>query len=177
MGRRAATGYGDLMAAPSFSIRKAREEDEPFLCEMLYEAATWRPGSRSSPEAVLSDPRIAVYITGWGRAGDEGLVAEEATGEPLGAAWYRLFPEQAHGFGFVDARTPEMTIAVRREFRGRGIGSALLEDLIARARKRGFPALSLSVEPENPALQAYEGAGFRVLYTGKALTMIRDLDS
>jgi ribosomal protein S18 acetylase RimI-like enzyme len=160
-----------------FSIRKARDDDAAFLSQMLYEAAAWRPGSRASAEALLSDPAIAVYISGWGRPGDEGLIAEAATGEPVGAAWYRLFSPEAHGFAFVDADTPEITIAVCSKFRGRGIGSALLDELIACARRRGHPALSLSVEPDNPALRLYERAAFRVLHAGKALTMIRQLAS
>jgi ribosomal protein S18 acetylase RimI-like enzyme len=161
-----------------FSIRDARQEDESFLSEMLYEAATWRSGSpRSSVEKVLSDPEVAVYISGWGRPGDEGLIAEAAPGEPVGAAWYRLFSQESHGFGFVDAETPEVAIAVRGAFRGLGLGSALLEALIARARERGAPALSLSVEGDNPAVQLYERASFRVVHQGEALTMLRDLAS
>jgi ribosomal protein S18 acetylase RimI-like enzyme len=81
-----------------------------------------------------------------------------------------------HGFGFVNAETPEITIAVREDVRGRGIGSALL-DSIGRAREHGLAALSLSVEADNPALRLYERAAFRVIHRGKALTMIRDLAS
>jgi ribosomal protein S18 acetylase RimI-like enzyme len=173
-GRRRASYGADVKTAVRFSIREARREDERFLSQMLYEAATWRPGRRrSSASEVLSLPEIAVYISGWGRPGDEGLIAEAETGEPVGAAWYRLFSEEAHGFGFVNAETPELTIAVRKDLRGRGIGGALLEDLIACARKAGLPALSLSVEADNPALRLYERAAFRVIHRDKALTMIR----
>ena len=158
-----------------FSIRKVRAEDEAFLCQMSYDAATWRSESgRPSIEEVLSRREIAVYIAGWGRPGDEGLIAEASTGEPLGAAWYRFFSEEAHGYGYVDAETPEISIAVRERFRGRGVGSALLDGLIAHARERGVPRLSLSVEPDNPALRLYEQRAFRVVHTGEALTMIRD---
>jgi ribosomal protein S18 acetylase RimI-like enzyme len=161
-----------------FSIRQAGIEDELFLSEMLYEAASWRPGRRrSSANEVLSLPEIAVYISGWGRPGDEGLIAEAETGEPVGAAWYRRFSEEAHGFGFVNAETPELTIAVRQDLRGRGIGSALLAELIARARKGRVPALSLSVEADNPALRLYERAAFRVIHRDTVLTMIRALAS
>src|SRR5215211_2677622 len=173
---REAAGYGAGVATAQISIREARGDDEAFLSEMLYEAATWRPDSaHSSPEEVLSHPAIAVYISGWGRPGDEGLIAEAAADAPVGAAWYRLFSSDAHGFGFVDAETPEISIALREEFRGLGIGSALLDGLVARAREDGRPALSLSVEPDNPALRLYERAAFRVVERGKVLTMVRDL--
>jgi ribosomal protein S18 acetylase RimI-like enzyme len=167
-----------VKAAVRFFVREARREDERFLSEMLYEAATWRPGPRrSSASEVLSLPEIAVYISGWGRPGDEGLIAEAETGEPVGATWYRLFSEEAHGFGYVNAETPELTIAVRQDLRGRGIGSALLAELIARARKGRVSALSLSVEADNPALRLYERAAFRVIHREKVLTMIRALAS
>jgi ribosomal protein S18 acetylase RimI-like enzyme len=167
-----------VKTAVRFFIRGARSEDERFLSEMLYEAATWRPGAqRFLANEVLSLPEIAVYISGWGRPGDEGLIAEAETGEPVGAAWYRVFSEEAHGFGFVNAETPEITIAVREDMRGRGIGSALLDELITQARERRVPALSLSVEPDNPALRLYERVSFRVIRRGKVLTMICDLAS
>jgi len=167
-----------VVTTADFSIREVRREDGGFLSHMLYEAATWGRGpDHPLPEQVLSRPEIAVYLDGWGRPGDEGLIAENGTGEPVGAALYRLFSQAVHGFGFVNAETPEITIAVRGDVRGRGIGSALLDSLIGRAREHGLAALSLSVEADNPALRLYERAAFRVIHRGKALTMIRDLAS
>jgi ribosomal protein S18 acetylase RimI-like enzyme len=175
--REGAAGYrAGVTTAMPFSIREARREDEPFLSQMLYEAATWRSGQPTfSPTEVLSLPEIAVYVSAWGRPGDEGLIAEADIGEPVGAAWYRVFSEEVHGFGFVNAETPEITIAVREDVRGQGIGTALLDELIARARRDGHPALSLSVEADNPALRLYTRAAFRVIRTDKVLTLIRDL--
>jgi hypothetical protein len=71
-----------VKTAVRFSIQEARREDERFLSEMLYEATTWRPEPhRFSVSEVLSLPEIAVYISVWGRPGDEGLIAEAETGE------------------------------------------------------------------------------------------------
>ncbi len=134
--------------------------DVVFLRQMLYEAATWRPGEVRPPEdALLSDPRVAVYVEGWGRARDAGIVATSGDGR-LGAAWYRTFDAGSHGYGFVEAGIPELTIAVRRELRGRGIGTSLLQGLVERARLDGLVALSLSVERDNPAVHLYERFGF-----------------
>jgi ribosomal protein S18 acetylase RimI-like enzyme len=77
----------------------------------------------------------------------------------------------------VNAETPEITIAVREDRRGRGIGGALLDELITQAGERRVPALSLSVEPDNPALRLYERASFRVIRRDKVLTMVCDLAS
>jgi ribosomal protein S18 acetylase RimI-like enzyme len=125
---------------------------------MLYEAATWRG---DDPYAdVLRSPHIAVYVEGWGRDGDTGVVAEDKREEPIGAAWFRFYNAREHGFGFIAPNIPEVTVAVRREARGRGVGSALLEALILSARAAHVGALSLSVEEDNPAVRLYERFGF-----------------
>ena len=78
---------------------------------------------------------------------------------PYGAAWYRLFPARAPGFGFVDEQTPELTIAVVPSHRGHGTGAELLEALLERARADGFARISLSAEPGQTGF--YEKHGFR----------------
>ncbi|GHO89233.1 hypothetical protein KSZ_72390 [Dictyobacter formicarum] len=80
---------------------------------------------------------------------------------PLGAAWYRLFPTDAPGYGFVAATIPELTIGVHEKARGLGVGGALLQVLLRAASEQGRPALSLSVDRKNPALRLYERYGFR----------------
>jgi ribosomal protein S18 acetylase RimI-like enzyme len=159
-----------------FRIRAASdsEEDVRFLWAILALAAAWR--SRQPAAGVSSDPSVARYVEGWGRRGDAGVIAEEAAGRPLGAAWYRLFTETEPGYGFIDPGIPEVSIGVEADARGQGIGTALLEALIERARAEGFPSLSLSVEDDNPAVRLYERAGFRTIgREGNARTMQLDL--
>jgi ribosomal protein S18 acetylase RimI-like enzyme len=53
-------------------------------------------------------------------------------------------------------------MAVERDARGAGIGSALLERAEHEARKRGVPYMALMVTEENAAARAlYERAGYR----------------
>jgi len=119
----------------------------------------------------LARPELAHYVTGWPRPGDMGIVAED--GPPVGAAWLRLLPEQDPGYGFVDEETPELSIGVVPTQRGRGIGLLLLEALIEAARAQRYQALSLSVEPDNPARRLYERHGFQVTGTvDGSLTML-----
>ncbi len=100
-----------------------------------------------------------------------GMVAED--GQPVSAAWLRLLPEQDPGYGFVDEQTPELSIGVVPAHRGRGIGSLLLEAPIEAARKQRYQALSLSVEPDNPAQRLYERHGFQMIGTvDGSLTML-----
>jgi GNAT superfamily N-acetyltransferase len=140
--------------------RDLREDELPFLGEMLYAALAWRPDVELPPkEWVLAHPQVVVFHEGWGRAGDTALVAEEG-GRLIGAAWYRLFTEAEHGEGFVDDETPELAIAVVDGFRGRGIGTRLLKEIHERARRDGLARLSLSVDPGNPAKRLYAELGY-----------------
>jgi ribosomal protein S18 acetylase RimI-like enzyme len=132
-------------------VRRGSPQDARFMRDMLRHAYYWRervPGSL-----------VSRYVRGWGRPGDTAVVAVE-DGFPVGAAWYRLFSAQEPGYGFVDEQTPELAIAVVPSKRGKGIGDGLLTALCERARDAGFGALSLSVEPGNPARALYERHGF-----------------
>ena len=170
-------GYGRVMIS-EWSARPATTsaEDLRFLHEMLVEAFAWRPGSpRLTVSEAMAMPHVAKYVAGWGRAGDTGTLAD-ANGMRLGACWYRLFTETDHSYGFVEARIPELTLAVRDDARGRGIGSALLASVAARARQEGHGSLSLSVEDDNPARRLYARAGFvPVARVENASTMRLDL--
>jgi ribosomal protein S18 acetylase RimI-like enzyme len=157
-------------------LRAAGPGDEPFLRKMMYEAAAWNPDwPHEEVIEALSNPVFARYVDGWRRPGDAGVVAER-DGEAIGAAWYRLFTADTPGYGFVDERTPELGIAVVPLYRRHGVGTALLDALIERAREDGYPALSLSVEPSNRSRLMYERAGFvRVGEQGGSWTMRLDL--
>jgi GNAT superfamily N-acetyltransferase len=153
--------------------RPAGVEDLPFLATMLGEAAVWRP-DKPTPTAdeVMADPRYAMYLAGWPRQGDYGLVAEQDG--PVGAAWYRTFTEANHGYGFVAEDVPELSIAVIASRRQEGIGRRLLVDLIDANLAQGYSAMSLSVVEENPARRLYEWAGFVLIEKqGRSWTMVR----
>jgi ribosomal protein S18 acetylase RimI-like enzyme len=158
-------------------IRFATPEDLPFLQEMLYEAVCWRPDQPRPPiEEVLALPELAKLLDDWGRHGDTAVVAELEDGTPVGAAWYRFWTPENHSYGFVDADTPELGIAVRREIRQRGIGTALLKKLLKQARRSAIARISLSVEPENHSRLLYEKLGFkRVGTSGTSWTMLLEL--
>jgi hypothetical protein len=75
---------------------------------MLFEAAYLSGAARPVPEG-WGDPRIARYVKGWGRPGDEAVIALGDDGRRLGAAWYRLFPGRA-GFVRVESRDRHWTM-------------------------------------------------------------------
>ena len=141
------------------TLEPVTAENAAGLWEMLYLAIYIPPGVQPPGREIVREPGLAHYVEGWGRAGDLGFYAMQAE-QPVGAAWLRLWSEGDRGYGWVDDRTPELTLAVLPGLRGQGIGSRLLEHLLAAARSR-YAAASLSVTAANPALRLYQRAGFR----------------
>jgi ribosomal protein S18 acetylase RimI-like enzyme len=152
-------------------IRPGSRHDARFLRDMLKHAYYWRERMPTGP----IDAPVQRYVLNWGRPGDASVIAFDE-GNPVGAAWYRLFKEQERGYGFVDEQTPELSIAVVPSRRGKGLGDELLTALLEQARQDGYKQISLSVEPENPALRLYERHGFRKLAEdGGSWTMVAKL--
>ena len=160
----------------SLTILPITVDDLPFVRAMLYEAAFWRATGDAPPiAAALCAPELAIYVDQWGRSGDAGLLARVA-GRPVGAVWVRRFPDHAHGYGYVDELTPELSIAVAPERRGYGIGGCLLSAMLALLRIDGARRVSLSVETDNPARSLYERFGFTpAAATEGAITMLLTL--
>lgn len=156
-------------------IRPGSRHDARFLRDMLHHAYYWR--ERTVPQDPM-EGSVQRYVMNWGRRGDAAVIALDDVGSEVGAAWYRLFKESEPGYGFVDEQTPELSIAVVPSRRGKGFGVELLEALLAQARRDGFTQVSLSVEPDNPALRLYERHGFtKVGESGGSATMVATLGS
>ena len=58
---------------------------------------------------------------------------------------------------------PSLTISLLGAYRGQGVGSQLLETLLAALRKKKVKGVSLSVSKANPAYFLYKKFGFRTL--------------
>lgn len=159
------------------TIRTAVDEDQSFLTSMLSESVNWdvtRP--RTSLEQMLGSAQLRLYVEDWGGPGDLGTIAEDTVGAPIGAAWLRHLQADRHGYGFVRSDIPEASIAVRRPWRGHGVGDRLLAELEGAAREAGVRALSLSVERDNPALRLYRRRGYRTVASlGGSNTMLLQL--
>jgi GNAT superfamily N-acetyltransferase len=162
----------------SFELRRLNAADEVLLREYLYLALFVPEGEPPFPPGIVERPDIARYVAGWGRTGDRGLLAvESSAGRDVGAAWLRLWPAGEAGYGYVDQATPELSMAVRPEFRGQGLGTLLLHRLLADADDR-HAAVSLSVSSVNPAIRLYRRFGFVVVAaTEGSKTMRRERGS
>jgi GNAT superfamily N-acetyltransferase len=142
-----------------FLIAPSAPQDATFLWTLLRDAALEANLPPLSPENASLHP-FGKYLSGWPRPNDGTFVAFLLDGTPIGAAWYRLFPSDAPGYGFIAADIPEVTIRLHALYRRQGAGGALLDSLAALARQRGFAALSLSVDRQNPAQRLYLRHGY-----------------
>lgn len=142
-------------------LRPTTTADLPLLEQLLVEAFNWTGETRVTLDQVRSDPEHTHHLAGWQRATDQGTVAETEAGDPAGAAWARIAARADAGYGFVADDVPELGIAVLAPYRGRGVGSLLLDACVAQVRAAGHPAVSLSVEDGNTvARRLYESRGF-----------------
>jgi GNAT superfamily N-acetyltransferase len=150
-------------------IRRGDRLDVPFLRSLLAHAY----GRHVS--ALETEIPISRYVDNWGRRGDTALIAMDE-GHSVGAGWYRLFNDAAHGYAYVDAETPELTIVVVPSRQGEGIGEELLAALVLRAESDGFPGLSVSVDADNPERDALVANSFELVSQSDwTLTMRRQL--
>ncbi|HEX6231597.1 MAG TPA: GNAT family N-acetyltransferase [Jiangellaceae bacterium] len=109
---------------------------------------------------VVNRPEFAHYTRLDVGRGDFGF-ASERDGNAIGAVWAVFLPVEDAGFGYVDTQTPEVSLWVDANERGRGLGRRLLRLLQNEARRRGIRTISLSVEAGNVAKRLYEAEGFR----------------
>src|SRR5699024_10837052 len=99
------------------------------------------------------------YIFEFGkRKHDKALVAE-TQGKIVGAIWVRIMDD----YGHIDNDTPSLAMSVSKEYRGLGIGSSLLKELLSALKSVGYSKISLSVQKANYSVKMYKQAGFTVV--------------
>jgi ribosomal protein S18 acetylase RimI-like enzyme len=149
-------------AETAIMLRPIYIQEYPLLEDFLYDAIFVPVGEEAPPRSVLLEPSILNYYQDFGREGDYCVVAEQE-GTLRGAVWGRVLSGPVKGYGFVDEHTPELAISVQQEFRGKGIGTALLCAMLDFLRSKGCRQASLSVQKENPAVDLYKRIGFAII--------------
>lgn len=66
-------------------------------------------------------------------------------------------------YGHIDDNTPSLSIALYGEYRNKGIGSRLMEEMIKLLGRKGYDSVSLSVQKANYATRMYLKFGFKVV--------------
>ena len=136
-----------------------RSEEYSLLSDFLYEAIYIPDGIEPPPKSVIESPELQEYIINFGnRKHDKALVAE-IKGKVVGAIWVRIMND----YGHIDDDTPSLAMSVYRKYRGVGIGTLLLKQLLQVERLAGYSKISLSVQKGNYAVKMYEKEGFTVV--------------
>lgn len=109
---------------------------------------------------TLADlPKLSIYHEFYGfTTKDLGLYAL-VDHQLAGAAWIRRLNADHGSNGYIDDMTPVLIMSVLPEFRGNGIGSAMLEQLLVEAGAL-YENISLSVVHDSDAVRFYERHGF-----------------
>ncbi len=142
----------------SVSIRQADPRDIENVASVLREAALWleRSGMPMWRDDELLPARIAADVA------DGLFFLAECDGKPAGVLKFQLedllfWPDVPSGQSAYVHR-----LAVKREFAGGGVSTALLRWAVERARSLGKKYLRLDCEASRPKLRAvYERFGFR----------------
>ena len=143
----------------NYTIRELRGTEYPFLKEFLYEAIFVPEGMGPPPRSILDGPELQVYISGFGTQPDDRALCAEVNGTIVGAVWVRIMDD----YGHIDGETPSFAISLYKEYRGLGIGTELMERMLAILEERKYRQASLAVQKANYAVKLYQKLGFEIV--------------
>ena len=66
-------------------------------------------------------------------------------------------------YGHIDDDTPSFAISLYKEYRGMGIGTALMKEMLRILKDRGYKQASLAVQKANYAVKMYKKTGFEIV--------------
>jgi len=144
-------------------IREILPEELGVLDEMLYEAIFKPEGCDPVSREVIQIPEINIYIDGFGSRKDDHCLVADMNGCIIGAVWVRILAGKIRGYGNVDVQTPEFSISLLKEYRNRGIGTVLMQNMIEHLKNQGYAQVSLSVQKRNYAVKMYQKLGFEII--------------
>lgn len=136
-------------------IRDVTEADLPAILDMLNVEIAQSPYVYAETPVTLAERRA--WLEAHRAAGLPVIVAQNEADAPV-VGWGALSPYRpSSGYRF----TAEMSVYVSRGMQRRGIGSALVQELITRASAQAIRAIVGSVDAENaPSLDLLGSFGF-----------------
>ena len=141
-----------------FSVYEMKPSEYPMLDEFLYQAIFVPEGVQLPPRDIIERPELQVYIRNFGQQKGDSCLAADVDGQIVGAVWVRIMND----YGHIDDETPSFAISILPQYRGQGIGSALMRAMLERLRSQGFKQASLAVQKDNYAVRMYRKCGFEI---------------
>ena len=142
-----------------YSVRPMREEEYHLLGDFLYEAIFIPEGAEPPPRAIIEQPELQVYIRNFGKESGDCCFVAEVDGRVVGAVWARIMND----YGHIADDIPSLAISLYEEYRGMGLGTALMCRILDHLREMGFARASLAVQKANFAVKLYEKVGFKTI--------------
>ena len=153
-------------------IRELGQGEAGLLKDLLYEAIYVPKKARKPDRSILERPEFRAYYEGFGSGPADNCLVAEVDGRAVGAVWTRIIRE----FGYVEDGTPWFAIALYADYRGQGIGTALMRRMLEQLKAQGFRQAVLSVHKANYAVRLYKAVGFRTIgEKGREYVMLRKL--
>lgn len=140
-------------------FRQIRTDETALLDDFLYEAIFIPDGVSAPPKSIIENEDLQVYVRNFGKQADDRCLVAECDGKVVGAVWTRVMND----YGNIADGIPSLAMSLYKEYRNKGIGTALLEQMLQLLRKDGYKQVSLSVQKANYAVRMYRKAGFLVL--------------
>ena len=140
-------------------FRQIRADEITLLDDFLYEAIFIPDGVAAPPRSIIENEDLQVYVKDFGMQADDRCLVAECDGKVVGAVWTRVMND----YGHIADGIPSLAMSLYKEYRNKGIGTALLEQMLQLLRKDGYKQVSLSVQKTNYAVRMYRKAGFAVL--------------
>lgn len=143
----------------NYIIREMLKEEYGLLEDFLYEAVFIPKGISPPPKSIIMQPELQVYINDFGKEKDDVAFVAEADGKAAGAVWARIMND----YGHIDDSTPSLAISLYKEYRGQGMGTAMLKEMLSALKQKGYARTSLAVQKANYAVKMYQKAGFEIV--------------
>ena len=70
-------------------------------------------------------------------------------------------------YGHIDDKTPSLAISLYKEYRGQGIGTDMMKEMLSLLKAHGYKRVSLSVQKTNYAVEMYRKIGFDIVRGNK----------
>ena len=142
-----------------YVIRNLRHDEIGLLKDFLYEAIYVPEGVESPASEILELPELKLYIEEFGTRREDNCLVADFGGKAAGAVWARIMDD----YGHVDDETPSIAISLYREYRGQGIGSRMMQEMLEQLKVQGYKRVSLSVQKANYAVKMYKKLGFAIV--------------
>lgn len=155
----AAPKQPEFFCSETVLFRQLRTDETPLLDDFLYEAIFIPDGVAAPPKSIVENEELQVYVRNFGRQKDDRCLVAECDGKVVGAVWTRVMDD----YGHIADGIPSLAMSLYKEYRNKGIGTALLEQMLQLLREEGYRQVSLSVQKSNYAARMYRKVGFEVL--------------